>query len=116
MRTSTTTHRQEFFPSYNARLKHLGRFLSKENCLVEFGCPCQLHVLALCVKSNRASQAAVVVEGEREHCARVPGWRGDTPRVWWKGGESVPPSDGSLSVWGRSMGLDSQKVKRDRLC
>lgn len=73
MQSPADTRRQEFFPCYDARLEHLARFLSKENGLIQLRFPRQLYVLALCVESNSASQAAVMVDGEGERCAWIPG-------------------------------------------
>lgn len=113
--TPAGTHRQELFPRHDGRLEDLGRLLPKENCFIQFRRPRQLHILVLCIDSNCASPAAAMVDSEGVHRARVSGRRGDTPRLWRKGSDCVPPTGSPLPIWGRSIRLDSQKVKRDRL-
>ena len=116
VRTPARTHPQELFSRHHARLEHLARFLSKQNGFFQFRRPRQSHVLVLGVESNRASQTAVVVDGQGGHRARVTGRRGDTPGLWWKGGaDSLPPADSPISIWRRSRRFDPQEVERDRL-
>lgn len=109
-----TSHREELFPHHNFHLKHLARFLPEKDGFLQPRFPRRLYVLALCVESNHASQTTVVVDDEREHCARISRWRGDTPSFWWKGG-TAPNRDGSISIWGGGIRLDPQKVKWNRL-
>ena len=90
---SVGAHGEEFFPRYNVRFKNLAGLLPKENGLIKLGFPCQLHVLALRVKSDRASQAAVMMNCEGEHRARIPRWRRYAPGLRRKGGRALPPAE-----------------------
>ena len=73
------TYHEELLPRDDDHLKHPTRFPPEGNSLRQFRFPRRLYALVFGEESGRASQAAVVVEGEREHCVRISWWMGDSP-------------------------------------